>query len=103
MAAKERKQKKTPIRKSVHYRIEGDEIIRDREFCPKCGPGTFLAVHAQRRSCGRCGYTEFESDVKQPGAEPAAEPKAEPAAEPEPKAKPKAEPKKKPKAKPKKK
>jgi ubiquitin-small subunit ribosomal protein S27Ae len=26
--------------------------------CPKCGPGTLLAEHKDRRSCGKCGYSE---------------------------------------------
>jgi small subunit ribosomal protein S27Ae len=29
-----------------------------RKFCPKCGPGVRLAEHAERRSCGKCGYLE---------------------------------------------
>ncbi len=26
--------------------------------CPKCGSGIRLAEHANRRSCGKCGYFE---------------------------------------------
>ncbi|MBI5159086.1 30S ribosomal protein S27ae [Candidatus Micrarchaeota archaeon] len=26
--------------------------------CPKCGSGVRLAEHANRRSCGKCGYFE---------------------------------------------
>ncbi|MBS3067855.1 30S ribosomal protein S27ae [Candidatus Micrarchaeota archaeon] len=26
--------------------------------CPKCGTGVRLAEHANRRSCGKCGYFE---------------------------------------------
>jgi small subunit ribosomal protein S27Ae len=26
--------------------------------CPKCGGGTRLAEHADRRACGKCGYME---------------------------------------------
>ena len=26
--------------------------------CPKCGAGVRLAEHANRRSCGKCGYFE---------------------------------------------
>ena len=29
-------------------------------FCPKCGAGTFMTEHKDRRSCGKCGYTEFK-------------------------------------------
>lgn len=28
-------------------------------FCPKCGPGIFLAKHKDRQTCGKCGYTIF--------------------------------------------
>ena len=28
------------------------------KVCPKCGPGIHLAEHANRRSCGKCGYFE---------------------------------------------
>jgi len=31
----------------------------DRELCPRCGDA-FLAEHADRSHCGRCGYTEWE-------------------------------------------
>lgn len=41
------------------YEVEGDELVRKRESCPKCGDGVFLAEHEDRRACGRCGYTEF--------------------------------------------
>ena len=40
--------------KLEHYKIEGDRLVRDREHCPECGPGTFMAHHANRKSCGRC-------------------------------------------------
>ena len=35
--------------------IPGDQLA----VCPKCGPGVFMAVHKDRVSCGKCGYTEF--------------------------------------------
>lgn len=41
------------------YEVKGDELVRTRTACPKCGSGVFLAQHADRVSCGRCGYTEF--------------------------------------------
>ncbi len=41
------------------YVVEGGTIKR-RKFCPKCGPGVFLAEHKDRFSCGKCGYTEFK-------------------------------------------
>jgi len=42
------------------YKIEGDKIIRLRPFCPKCGPGVFMADHGDRFTCGKCGYTEWK-------------------------------------------
>jgi len=40
------------------YETKGDTLVRTHKSCPKCGPGTFLAEHEGRRSCGRCGYSE---------------------------------------------
>ena len=57
------------------YATKGDTLTRTHKSCPKCGPGTFLAEHPNRRSCGRCGYSETR-----PASEPraaAAAPKAE--------------------------
>jgi small subunit ribosomal protein S27Ae len=48
------------------YAVKGDTLTRTHEFCPKCGPGVFLASHTgkgekvPRRSCGKCGYSEIE-------------------------------------------
>ncbi|HEV8289427.1 MAG TPA: hypothetical protein VGQ00_00540 [Candidatus Norongarragalinales archaeon] len=28
--------------------------------CPRDGPGFWLAEHANRFTCGRCGYTEMK-------------------------------------------
>ena len=40
------------------YKIEDGKLVRS-EHCPasSCGPGVFLAIHKDRKSCGRCGYT----------------------------------------------
>ncbi|MCI4330901.1 MAG: 30S ribosomal protein S27ae [Thermoplasmata archaeon] len=43
------------------YSTKGDALTRTHKFCPKCGPGTFLAEHGNRRSCGRCGYSESKA------------------------------------------
>ncbi len=42
------------------YEIKNGKITRKRRFCPKCGPGVFMADHGDRYSCGKCGYTEFK-------------------------------------------
>ncbi|MEM4366960.1 MAG: hypothetical protein QW035_02415 [Candidatus Anstonellales archaeon] len=31
---------------------------KGQKDCPRCGPGTKLAEHKDRRSCGKCGYFE---------------------------------------------
>jgi small subunit ribosomal protein S27Ae len=41
------------------YDVGGDTLKRARSSCPKCGPGIYLAKHANRTTCGKCGYTEF--------------------------------------------
>ncbi len=46
------------------YNATDTGIERTHRSCPKCGPGIFLAEHANRRSCGKCGYSESKS----PGA-----------------------------------
>ncbi len=59
-AGKKKKRKKKPYIVSKLYKVENGKLIRLRKTCPKCGPGVFLAEHADRWSCGRCGYTEWK-------------------------------------------
>ncbi|MBU0496516.1 MAG: 30S ribosomal protein S27ae [Candidatus Thermoplasmatota archaeon] len=49
------------MKKREMYTISGDKLERKRRSCPKCGDGVFLAEHADRVSCGKCGYTEFKT------------------------------------------
>ena len=42
------------------YEVKDGKLIRTRKTCPKCGDGVFMAEHADRFSCGKCGYTEFK-------------------------------------------
>ena len=46
--------------KRAFYEVKGNQLVRKKKFCPKCGPGVFLAEHKDRVSCGNCGYTEFK-------------------------------------------
>jgi ubiquitin-small subunit ribosomal protein S27Ae len=62
MAAKKAAAVKKSIQKKDAYSVEGDKVVRTKPVCPKCGPGTFMAVHKDRTSCGRCGYTEFNKE-----------------------------------------
>ncbi|MEE9594385.1 MAG: 30S ribosomal protein S27ae [Candidatus Hydrothermarchaeales archaeon] len=46
--------------KGKYYDLEGEKLTRKKEFCSRCGPGTFMADHHNRQSCGRCGYTVWK-------------------------------------------
>ena len=53
------------------YSVKGEQLTRSHKFCPKCGPGIFLAEHRDRRSCGRCGYAESKGASAAPAPPPA--------------------------------
>jgi small subunit ribosomal protein S27Ae len=46
------------LSKSAKYDTSSGVLKRKGKFCPKCGPGVFLAEHKDRASCGKCGYLE---------------------------------------------
>ena len=46
------------IKVVVAMKKKGDKIERKNKFCPKCGPGFFMAKHKDRTTCGKCGYME---------------------------------------------
>jgi small subunit ribosomal protein S27Ae len=50
---------KPTSKKYSHYKVTGDIAMRQKKFCTRCGPGTFLAEHKGRLYCGKCHYTEF--------------------------------------------
>jgi ubiquitin-small subunit ribosomal protein S27Ae len=53
------------------YEVKAEGLTRTHRWCPKCGPGIFLAEHSDRRSCGRCGYSESKGASKpRPGRTP---------------------------------
>jgi small subunit ribosomal protein S27Ae len=43
------------------YEIKNGKLIRKKRFCPRCGPGTFMAEHKERYTCGKCSYVEYKS------------------------------------------
>mgnify|MGYP001584867952 CR=1 FL=1 len=49
---------KPTSKKYAMYKIEDNKITRS-QFCPRCGPGVFLAKRENRLHCGKCSYTEF--------------------------------------------
>ncbi len=61
--ADEGKQKKEGPTDTIHnlYEVSGKELKRKNKSCPKCGRGHFLAKHKDRETCGKCGYTIFDS------------------------------------------
>jgi len=46
-----------------YYTVKDGKVSRKNTWCPKCGPGIFLASHGDRASCGKCGYTEFKKEA----------------------------------------
>jgi small subunit ribosomal protein S27Ae len=42
------------------FEINNNRVELKNKYCPKCGEGVFMAEHSNRRSCGKCGYTEFK-------------------------------------------
>lgn len=52
------------MQKRELYSVEGEKLVRSRRTCPRCGAGVFLAEHADRYSCGKCGYTEIRKEPK---------------------------------------
>ena len=41
-----------------NYKVEGGSAKLQNANCPKCGPGYLMASHKDRKTCGKCGYTE---------------------------------------------
>ena len=78
MGKKKQRKPKKSIKPHTLYESAGSEFKRKNKTCPKCGKGIFMAKHANRWTCGKCQYTEFES--KKP-----AEEKKEPAPKEKPK------------------
>jgi len=60
---KKKVKNKKPSKRYSKYKISGDSIVR-QPSCPRCGPGTFLAQHKNRQTCGACGYTVFTEKKK---------------------------------------
>jgi small subunit ribosomal protein S27Ae len=57
MAGKKAEKKATGI--AAYYKINGDKATRTHKLCSRCGKGVFMSEHKNRRTCGKCGLTEF--------------------------------------------
>jgi small subunit ribosomal protein S27Ae len=53
-AKKKHKKRKVKLAILKYYKVEGDKVVRTRQMCKVCPPGTFLAEHSDRLYCGRC-------------------------------------------------
>ena len=42
-----------------YFDVKDGKASRNHNICSRCGKGVFMAQHKDRRSCGRCGLTEF--------------------------------------------
>lgn len=42
------------------YKVEAGRLVKMRKECPRCGRGYFLGEHADRYTCGKCGYTQYK-------------------------------------------
>jgi small subunit ribosomal protein S27Ae len=56
---KKHKKKKVKLAILKYYKVEGDKVVRLRQMCKVCPPGTFLAEHPDRLYCGRC-HTAYQ-------------------------------------------
>ncbi len=65
-ATQPKKEKAPKRRVKVYslYRVEGERIQRLRKDCPRCGKGYFMAEHADRSTCGNCGFTVYKNPKK---------------------------------------
>jgi ubiquitin-small subunit ribosomal protein S27Ae len=76
--AEGKKERKNHIPSEVwkKYEVKDDKISR-KPYCPRCGPGYFLAQHKDRTYCGKCSYVEMKSKPAEAPKKPAEAPKKE--------------------------
>ena len=42
-----------------YYKVDGEKVSKTHKTCTRCGKGVFMSEHKDRRTCGKCGLTEF--------------------------------------------
>lgn len=56
-----------PNGKWSKYAVDDEgKLVRKGEFCPRCKEGVFLAVHNDRKTCGRCGHSTTLETTESP-------------------------------------
>lgn len=55
---------KPSSKKYKKYAVEGDNLKRGKS-CPRCGPGIFLLEADNRVYCGKCHYSEFNTNKQE--------------------------------------
>ena len=51
---KKHHKKKVKLAVLNYYKVEDDKVVRLKQMCKVCHPGTFIAEHKDRLYCGRC-------------------------------------------------
>ena len=63
---KKHKKKKSKLQILKYYKVDDGKIVKLKNMCRTCPPGTFLAEHPDRLYCGRCHFTYAKTaDTKQ--------------------------------------
>jgi small subunit ribosomal protein S27Ae len=52
--------KHQPVKMSKFFKIDGKNVKRTKNYCPRCGDGYILSEHKDRTYCGNCHYTEIK-------------------------------------------
>jgi small subunit ribosomal protein S27Ae len=63
---KSHKKKKVKLAILKYYKVEDGKVVRLRQTCKVCPPGTFIAEHADRLYCGRC-HTAYQKTADKGG------------------------------------
>jgi small subunit ribosomal protein S27Ae len=53
------KRKKVKLATLKFYQVDKDgKVVKTRDSCENCGAGVRMAVHKDRKHCGRCSLSE---------------------------------------------
>lgn len=65
---KPHKKRKVKLAVLKYYKVDGDKVVRLKQMCKVCPPGTFVAEHSDRLYCGRCHATYSKAAEPKKGA-----------------------------------